>query len=107
MAQPSAIAQVTEERHNHHQCSAFDPTALELCASSGTGRTLVCGCPHARAVGCGHKFGSGNPPPCAFHVTAIAVARAQRNRCATVSGVMGMTLGAQACASWSSVYFTL
>jgi hypothetical protein len=22
-------------RHNHHQCSAFGPTAVELCASSG------------------------------------------------------------------------
>jgi hypothetical protein len=26
---------------------------------------FFCGCPHSQAAGCGHKFGSDNPPPCA------------------------------------------
>ena len=55
---------------------------------------LVCGCQHSRAVGCGYRFVSSNPPPCGFHLTAITVARAQRNRGATSSEVMGMTLDA-------------
>ncbi len=38
----------------------------------------------AWAVGCGHKFRSGNPPPCGLHVTAIAVTKGQRNRRATL-----------------------
>jgi hypothetical protein len=77
----------------HNQCSASVPTC-------GTMRfkwdraDLVCGCPHSRSAGCGHKFGSVNPPPCGFHATAIAVARAQRNRRATLLEVMGMALDA-------------
>jgi hypothetical protein len=55
---------------------------------------LVSGCPHSRSEGCGHKFGSVNPPPCGFHATAIAVARAERNRCAALLEVMGMALDA-------------
>ena len=71
----------------HNQCSASVPTC-------GTMRfrwdraDLVCDCPHSRAAGCGHKFGSVNPPPCGFHATAIAVARAQRNRRAPLLEVM-------------------
>jgi hypothetical protein len=67
----------------HNQCSASVPTC-------GTMRfkwdraDLVCGCPHSRSTGCGHKFGSVNPPPCGLHATAIAVARAQPAR-----GVVG------------------
>jgi len=77
----------------HNQCSASVPTC-------GTMRfkwdraDLVCGCPHSRSAGCGHKFGSVNPPPCGFHATAIAVARAQRNRRAALLEVMGMALDA-------------